>query len=124
MLKSSFVLRIKLSASKSASSPSAKPSDCAKTLQTFFNLLFGLILKFGIFKKRIIIMAFQKGMGRGQSLLFPLSLDEMISAEHPVRIIDLFIQSLDLGKLGFVSSIPASGGRPANDPKELLKLYL
>ena len=37
-------------------------------------------------------MAFQKGIDREQTLLFPVSLEEMISKEHPVRIIDLFIE--------------------------------
>lgn len=69
-------------------------------------------------------MSFQKGNDREQTLLFPVSLEEMITKEHPVRIIDLFIQTLDLQKLGFFSSAPASEGRPAYDPKDLLKLYL
>lgn len=74
--------------------------------------------------ERRTIMAFQKGIDRGQSLLFPVSLEEMIADEHPVRIIDLFIQTLDLQKLGFSSTVPAAEGRPAYDPKDLLKLYL
>ena len=41
-------------------------------------------------------MAFQTGIDREQALLFPVSLDDMIPKEHPVRIIDLFIQNLDL----------------------------
>lgn len=69
-------------------------------------------------------MAFQKGIDREQTLLFPVSLEEMVPKEHPVRIIDLFIQTLDLGKLGFNKTIEASQGRPAYDPKDLLKLYL
>jgi len=66
-------------------------------------------------------MGFQKGINRAQTLLFPVSLEEMIPEEHPVRIIDLFIQALDLQKIGFVSSMPAADGRPAYDPKDLLK---
>ena len=69
-------------------------------------------------------MGFQNGIDREQTILFPVSLEEMIPKEHPVRIIDLFIQTLDLQKLGFISSVPAAEGRPAYDPKDLLKLYL
>ncbi|HRH67830.1 MAG TPA: IS1182 family transposase [Bacteroidia bacterium] len=69
-------------------------------------------------------MAFQTGVDREQALLFPVSLEEMIPKEHPVRIIDLFIQALDLHKLGFANTLPAVEGRPAYDPKDLLKLYL
>jgi transposase len=69
-------------------------------------------------------MGFQKGIDREQTLLFPLSLEEMIPEEHPARIIDLFIHNLDLQKLGFIDSVPETEGRPPYDPKDLLKLYL
>lgn len=69
-------------------------------------------------------MAFQKGIDREQTLLFPVSLEEMIPTEHPVRIIDLFIHTLNLEKLGFTKTVEAIEGRPAYDPKDLLKLYL
>ena len=69
-------------------------------------------------------MNFQEGVDRNQALLFSVSLEEMIPEEHPVRIIDLFIQTLDLQKSGFISSAPAAEGRPAYDTKDLLKLYL
>ena len=51
-------------------------------------------------------MGFQRGINREQAILFPVCLDEMIPEEHPVRIIDLFIQNLDLNKLGFIHTIP------------------
>ena len=66
-------------------------------------------------------MAFQIGIDREQALLFPVSPDEMIPEEHPVRIIDLFIENLDLKKLGVIDSESAVEGRPAYDPKDLLK---
>ncbi len=69
-------------------------------------------------------MSFQKGIDREQTLLFPVSIEEMIPKEHPVRIIDLFIGTLDLQKLGFIEAGSAVEGRPAYDPKDLLKLYL
>ena len=69
-------------------------------------------------------MSFQKGIDREQTLLFPVSIEEMIPKEHPVRIIDLFIGPLDLQKLGFIEAGSAVEGRPAYDPKDLLKLYL
>jgi transposase len=69
-------------------------------------------------------MGFQKGIDRNQNMLFPINLEDMIPKEHPVRIIDLFIHTLDLTKLGFLISVPADEGRPGYDPKDLLKLYL
>ncbi len=69
-------------------------------------------------------MAFLKGIDREQTLLFPVTIEEMIPAEHPVRIIDLFIETLNLEKLGFIKTIVAIEGRPSYDPKDLLKLYL
>ncbi len=69
-------------------------------------------------------MGFQKGIDREQTILFPLSLEEMIPNEHPLRIIDLFIQKLDLEKLEFIQIVAAGEGRPAYDPRDQLKLYL
>lgn len=69
-------------------------------------------------------MSFLKGIDREQTMLFPVSLEEMIPKEHPVRIIDLFIQTLDLERLEFIQVVAAGEGRPAYDPKDLLKLYL
>ena len=65
-----------------------------------------------------------KGQNRHQLALLPESLDELIPQEHPVRVIDLLVDNLDLGALGFVHAIPEATGRPPYHPGDLLKLYL
>jgi len=64
------------------------------------------------------------GEGRGQSALFPLCLEDLIPADHACRVIDAFVDSVDMTALGFVRSQAASTGRPGYHPKDLLKLYL
>jgi transposase len=56
--------------------------------------------------------------------LFPESLDELIAQDHPVRVIDAFVNSLDLGQLGFSKVIAEATGRPPYLPGDLLKLYV
>lgn len=65
-----------------------------------------------------------QGQSRHQSTLFPPSLDELIPADHPVRVIDAFVESLDLAALAFAKTAPAATGRPPYHPGDLLKLYL
>jgi transposase len=69
-------------------------------------------------------MGYVGGESRGQSTLFPVSLDELVGPEHPVRVIDAFVAGLDLGALGFAKAQPAATGRPPYDPGDLLRLYL
>jgi transposase len=69
-------------------------------------------------------MAYVKGESRDQTALFPLTLDELIPADHMVRVIDAWVGTLDVGKLGFNKSQPAVTGRPPYDPSDLIKLYL
>ncbi len=64
-----------------------------------------------------------QGDNRYQSLLFPETLDEYISEDNPVRVIDVFVEELDLARLGF-ELIPADTGRPAYHPAIMLKLYI
>ena len=64
------------------------------------------------------------GEGRGQRAMFPTCLDDVIAADHPCRVIDAFVEGLDMDALGFVRSTPAATGRPGYDPRDLLKLYL
>jgi transposase len=66
---------------------------------------------------------FIEGDNRQQITLLPESLDEYIEAENPVRVVDLFVEQLDLGSLGF-SVEPAVTGRPSYHPSTLLKLYV
>ncbi len=69
-------------------------------------------------------MAYIEGEQRGQHTLFPTTLDELISKDHVCRVIEAFVDRLDMAKLGFVRSEPAETGRPGYDPRDLLKLYL
>ena len=65
-----------------------------------------------------------RGQNRHQLALLPESLDELIAEDHPVRVIDLLVDNLDLDALGFIHAIPKATGRPPYDPGDLLKLYL
>lgn len=66
---------------------------------------------------------FIQGIDRQQETLFPERLDDYICEDNPVRVIDLFIDSLKLIDLGFVT-IPSHTGRPGYHPSVLLKLYV
>jgi transposase len=65
-----------------------------------------------------------EGASRDQRLLFPDVLDDYIAAENPVRLIEAFVDSLDLDALGFRRVQPATTGRPSYRPGDLLKLYI
>ena len=67
---------------------------------------------------------FIQGEHRGQSTLLPESLDDYVSDTNPVRVVDVFVDELNLAKLGFDGVIPAETGRPAYHPAILLKIYI
>lgn len=67
---------------------------------------------------------FIAGECRTQTTLLPESIDDYISDANPVRIVDVFVDELDLGKLGFGGVEPVITGRPAYHPAVLLKLYI
>jgi len=67
---------------------------------------------------------FIQGECRTQSTLLPELLDDYISDTNPVRVVDVFVDELDLGKLGFEGVEPAATGRPAYHPASLLKIYI
>lgn len=69
-------------------------------------------------------MAHVSGVSRDQGALFPERLDDLIPADSPVRVIDAFVDRLDLASLGFARVEAPEHGRPAYDPADLLKLYL
>ena len=69
-------------------------------------------------------MGHQQGQSRTQTTLFPQALDDLIPADHPVRVIDAFVDHLDLAALGFTKVTTAATGRPPYDPHDLLKLYV
>ncbi len=67
---------------------------------------------------------FVEGLDRGQSTLFPETLEDFVENDSPVRVIEAFVEALDLGDLGFSSVDPKATGRPAYHPSVLLKLYI
>lgn len=67
---------------------------------------------------------FVEGDERHQSWLLPNSLDDYVTEDNPVRVIEAFIDELDFAGIGFVGVEPASTGRPAYHPATLLKIYL
>ncbi len=67
---------------------------------------------------------FIEGEDRGQSTLFPERLEDWISEDNPVRVIDVFVDALDLSGLGFCGVDPHATGRPSYHPSVLLKLYI
>ena len=67
---------------------------------------------------------FIQGEHRGQSTLLPESLDDYVSNTNPVRVVDVFVDELDLVNLSFEGVIPADTGRPAYHPAILLKIYI
>ncbi len=67
---------------------------------------------------------FVEGIDRSQSTMFPESLDDYVAEDNPVRVIDVFVDELDLGDLGFERVNPRTTGRPSYHPSVLLKLYV
>jgi len=68
-------------------------------------------------------MQFIQGKNRTQSIFFPKSLDQIVDSDNEVRIIDLFIESINLADFKFVIKT-SKEGRPAYHPKDLLKLFV
>ena len=67
---------------------------------------------------------FIEGVDRSQSTLFPERLEDYIAEDNPVRVVDAFVEAVDLRALGFQSVDPHATGRPAYHPAVLLKLYI
>jgi len=67
---------------------------------------------------------FVEGADRGQNTLFPECLEDWIGENNPVRVIDVFVDELDLAELGFDGIDPEATGRPSYHPSVLLKLYI
>jgi transposase len=67
---------------------------------------------------------FVEGVDRGQAALFPECLEDWIDGDDPVRVIDTFVDELDLSGLGFEGVAPEATGRPSYHPAGLLKLYI
>jgi transposase len=67
---------------------------------------------------------FVEGEDRQQTTLLPDSLEDYVTDDNPVRVIDVFVDDLDLGALGFAGVVPEATGRPSYHPATLLKIYL
>lgn len=69
-------------------------------------------------------MAHVIGQSRVQMALFPEALDDLVPDDHSIRVIDAFVDSLDLAALGFAKVKAEATGRPPYHPRDLLKLYI
>src|SRR6185369_5151300 len=67
---------------------------------------------------------FIEGADRSQVTLLPECLDDYIAEDNPVRVVDAFVDELDLWDLGFESAEPSATGRPSYHPAVLLKIYI
>src|SRR5258706_703187 len=67
---------------------------------------------------------FVEGLDRGQSTLFPERLEDWVGEDNAVRVIDVFVEELDLAGLGFSGVDPEATGRPSYHPSVLVKLYI
>jgi transposase len=67
---------------------------------------------------------FVEGIDREQGALFPECLADWIDEDNPARVIDAFVDNLDLSRVGFDGVAPEATGRPSYHPSVLLKLYI
>src|SRR4051794_36180288 len=65
-----------------------------------------------------------EGLDRRQAFLLPAGVDDYVDENNPVRVVEAFVDRLDLAELGFERAVPAETGRPAYHPATLLKLYI
>src|ERR1700686_2372528 len=71
-----------------------------------------------------LMRRFVEEADRGQCPLLPECLDDFIDESNPVRVIDVFVDALDLAEMSFEGVEPAATGRPSYHPSVLLKLYI
>src|SRR3954469_6005061 len=83
-----------------------------------------MILSMILILGRELMGRFIEEADRGQSTLLPECLDDFIDEGNPVRVIDVFVDALDLAETGFDGVDPAATGRPSYHPSVLLKLYI
>lgn len=69
-------------------------------------------------------MKYISRISRSQTTFLPECIEDLITQDNPVRVIDAFIDSLDIDRLGFQRATPCVTGRPGYDPRDLLKLYV
>lgn len=70
----------------------------------------------------VLNIKYIEGQDRKQITLFPDYIEDYIVEDNPVRVIVVFVESLDIAKAGFLQSTPNETGRPTYNPKDLLKL--
>jgi transposase len=68
--------------------------------------------------------SFMSGADRTQGTMFPAQLEDYVAEDNPVRVIDFFVDQLDLGQLGFERVQAKAMGRPAYHAAVMLKLYI
>lgn len=69
-------------------------------------------------------MGYIVGEDREQASFLPARLEDYVASDAAVRVIDAFVDGLELSRLGFVRAVAAWTGRPGYDPRDLLKLYV
>jgi transposase len=69
-------------------------------------------------------MSYIVGEDRSQAALLPARLEDYVAPDASVRVIDAFVDGLDMAGLGFGRAVPAATGRPPYDPRDLLRLYV
>ena len=67
---------------------------------------------------------FVEGEDRRQGVLLPEFLDDYVAEDNPVRVIEVFVDELDLHALGFAGVVPETTGRPAYHPATMVKIYV
>src|SRR4051795_5218052 len=65
-----------------------------------------------------------EGLDRRQTFLLPECVDDYVDENNPVRVVEAFVDRLELAELGFERAVPAETGRPGYHPGTLLKLYI
>lgn len=69
-------------------------------------------------------MKYISGESRNQITLLPDCIEDYVSVDNPVRVVDAFVNQLDMDELGFKRAKLNDTGRPPYDPRDLLKLYI
>ena len=67
---------------------------------------------------------FIEGADRTQAMLLPECVEDYVGPDNPVRVVEAFVEQLDLRAMGFEGSDPQATGRPAYHPSVLLKIYI
>ena len=70
----------------------------------------------------VAMAGFIEGVDRRQSTLFPARFDKFVAEDNPVRAVDIFVDSLEFGKLGFCDIQPLATGGPGYSPATMLKI--